>query len=392
MSRKAVSLLIIAAIAACAYGLYTQLDRETEMRDLGWNRAARRNPYLAAELFLRRLDIDVQSHQRFDRLTPLPENGAVFVSDSRHVFSDRQIQELTQWVTKRGGHLIVAASAPDDEREDALLAAFDIVAQEVRVKSARAVVHADGQKADVPKTELTRMPFNGGADDIALHFLPTRKLHHPKLSGYVRGAWGADMYWAGDQQGTHFVHLKAGRGRLSVLSDGDLWRSGRIGQFDHALFLRLLVRDSDRVRLFYGSQMPPLAALAWRHAWPSLIASALWLAAWLVYRGRRFGPIVEQQITVRRSLDEHVVAEAHYLWRGGWRRALVQPLQDDIQRQARRLAPHEELDESTWFGRLSESSGAPQWRVEDAMRSAGRPQEHLFTETIQCLQQIRKSL
>ena len=64
----------------------------------------------------------------------------------------------------------------------------------------------------------------------------------------MRGAWGADMYWAGDLQGAHFVHLKAGRGRLSVLSDGALWRSDRIGQFDHALFLRLLARDSDSVR------------------------------------------------------------------------------------------------------------------------------------------------
>lgn len=434
MNHKRSALLLILIVAIGVYGFYVLFEPYENLEDLGWDQAALRNPYLAAELFLRRLDVEVQSYDRFDKLNSLPENGTIFVSNSRHVLSAKRVYALHEWIT-RGGHLIVAAAAPSDDETDRLLASFAIDNRAVNGnfdpgqhrdhRSAAGFTDAEGAgrprerresfprdrdnhvdldneiaagQADdgdgvVPGDTHTRLRFDGIEAALTLQFLPTRSLYHPAI-GRQRSLTGyAPIYWAGDGQGIHFMQLEVGQGLLSVLSDGTLWQSDQIDKFDHAFFLRMLARDGNGVRLLYGVRVPSLLTLVWRHASSLLIAAALWLVAWLFYRGRRFGPIVQQQTTIRRSMAEHITASANYLWRGGWMTPLLTPVRDDIERHARRAVPnYKQLDPHTQFQCLSMYSGISPGRVEDAMRRAGKQHEDHFVETIQCLQQIRKSL
>jgi hypothetical protein len=437
MNHKRSALLLILIVAIGVYGFYALFEPYEKLEDLGWDRTALRNPYLAAELFLRRLNVDVQSYDRFDKLDSLPENGTIFVSNSRHVLSAKRVHALHEWI-KRGGHLIVAASAPMDGETDRLLASFAIDNRAVNGNSGAdkrqdhrpSVVSTDAEGVGRPRERseslpqdhdnhvesdraiatgraedeggaplsdtLTRLRFNGIRLALTLQFLPSRTLYHPAIGQqHQRPLTGyAPIYWAGDGQGVHFIQLEVGHGLLSVLSDGALWQSDQIDKFDHAFFLRMLARDGNGVRLLYGVRMPSLLTLIWRHASPLIIASAFWLVAWLYYRGRRFGPIVQQQNTTRRrSMAEHILASANYLWRGGWITPLLTPVRDDIERHARRAVPnYEQFDPHTQYQCLSMYSGINLARVEDAMRRPGKQHEDHFVETIQCLQQIRKSL
>lgn len=436
MNHKVSAILLILMITGCVYGFYALYERDDNVEDLGWDQAALRSPYLAAELFLRRLGVDVQRYDHVAQLDSLPENGTVFISDSRHVLSSKRVRQLTRWV-KRGGHLIVAAATPGGSETDRLLASFAIEnrivagnpdaymkmkpprrpapiltggagrAREHSASSPRdnrkqakpsgpgAVVRTDKADHPTPDHELSLLRFNGIDSAFMLQFLPTRTLYHPAFDRQQQPplADAAPIYWAGDRQGIHFMQLEVAQGLLSVLSDGVLWQSDQIDKFDHAFFLRTLARDRNGVRLLYGTRMPSLLTLIWRHAAPLVIASTLWLVAWLLYRGRRFGPLVEHQAIVRRSMAEHILASAGYRWRGGYMASLLAPVRDEIKRQARRtVASYDQLDEHTQAQCLSTYSGIGLSRIQDALHSDGKQHEDHFVETIQCLQQIRKSL
>lgn len=438
MNHKVSAVVLILIISVCLYGFFALFERYEATEDLGWDRTALHNPYLAASLFLRRLGVDVQSYNNFDKLNPLPENGTIMISNSSHLLSNKQVHTLSQWVS-RGGHLIVGASSPGRSDYDRLLAMFAIENREVSGNSdgdskqdrvtdssltaaregararersasfplyieqpkrveqptAQASAETDEDDTPTPEDELSLLRFDGIDSALTLHFLSSRTLYHPAFDGQHQQPFidQTPIYWAGDEYGIHFLQLEVGQGMVSVLSDSLLWQSDQIGKFDHAFFLRMLARDVNGARILYGTRMPSLVTLIWRHASPLVIASALWLIAWLIYRGRRFGPIVQQQIAVRRSVAEHILASANYLWLGGWRASLLTPVRDDINRQAHRTIPnYEQLDEATQYQRLNSYSGISLACIEDAMRCEGKQPEDHFVGTIQCLQQIRKSL
>lgn len=436
MNHKLSAVLLILMITGCVYGFYALFEPEEKTEDLGWDQAALHNPYLAAELFLRRLGVDAQSYDRFGKLDFLPENGTIFVSDSRHIVSRKWIDKLTRWM-KRGGHLIVAASTPGGSETDRFLASFAIenraatgnadapmaqplkpdasltdgagagrpredsasFPQDDQRQAEPATPSAAGQSYDekraTPDDELSVLEFSGIDAALKLHFIPSRTLYHPALyrPHQLPLIDEALIYWAGDSQGVHFMQLEVEQGLLSVLSDGVLWQSDQIDKFDHAFFLRTLARDRNGVRLLYGIRMPSLFMLIWRHASQWVIASVLWLGAWLLYRGRRFGPIVQHQTTVRRSLAEHIVASANYLWCGAYMAALLAPVRDDVKRQAcRTVANYDQLDARAQDQCLSMYGDMPLTRIENAMHNDGKQHEDHFVETIQCLQQIKKSL
>ncbi|MCZ6872600.1 MAG: DUF4350 domain-containing protein, partial [bacterium] len=379
MNHKISAVLLSLMMAGCVYGFYAFFEPYEKTEDLGWDKAALRNPYLAAVYFLQRLDIDARSYDSFEKLQPLPENGAIFVSNSSNVLSARRVDRLIEWV-KGGGHLIVAAQPPDSDTSDQLLEFFSIEnltteyrvevqpkrgsnadtasAGEERKKGSKKLSEQlreynrklveqitktgsateQGEEAAVPGNELSSLQFEGIDRPLKLHFLPSRQLYHPYFERKDENAFTGYklVYWAGDEQGIHFMQLDVGQGLLSVLSDAVLWRSDHIDKFDHAFFLRTLTRHEDGVRLLYGTNMPSLFMLIWQHTPELVIACALWLIAWLWYRGQRFGPIVQQQITIRRSLAEHISASANYLWRGGHSKQLLAPARDEVEHQARR--------------------------------------------------------
>ncbi|WP_078083693.1 DUF4350 domain-containing protein [Microbulbifer mangrovi] len=365
-SRVAIALTLLLLAAAAALFLYF-FERHTEEVDLGPGPEARRNPFLAAERFLDRLDI---SHRRADNiavLSTLKQGDALFLASSSQIYNDDRLRELLDWV-EAGGHAIVIAhgSGDGEHEQDLLLNAlglgvtsgdldfyfnsqiremFGEDADELKENpSASKMMREHNRKLAEQKNRDEAEPENGSAEQsasvqprnpdvdpeklvnltsdsgasYALYFNPRKVLVHEMmgqsadtdLDGYL-------LRWVTFQNiptQSPLVYHERGRGRLTLMTDGALWHNDRIGEFDHAYFLAHLVGERSLV-MITRPRFETLSELIQRYALELFLAGLLALAAWIANRSRRFGPVMPTPASERRSLLEHIRACGNFYWR-----------------------------------------------------------------------------
>ncbi|MEZ4282199.1 MAG: DUF4350 domain-containing protein [Myxococcota bacterium] len=121
MSDRRVVALLLLVVAGLAAGFFTLFERYEEEIDRGASDEARRNRFLAAELFLRRVHRGpVESHSSWASLGDFDgrgASGALIIADSRLVLSDSQADRLLDWA-RSGGHLIVGAAPVFGDAEE----------------------------------------------------------------------------------------------------------------------------------------------------------------------------------------------------------------------------------------------------------------------------------
>ncbi|WP_232347410.1 DUF4350 domain-containing protein, partial [Pseudomonas aeruginosa] len=120
MSRRARFLLLAVLLLLAgllAIFLASRLQPYTETIDLGPSPEARRNPYLAAELFLRKQGVTVSRADGLEVLKELPPSGhTLLLLGSRSGMTPGQARRLLQW-SEQGGHLVLIAERLWDEDE-----------------------------------------------------------------------------------------------------------------------------------------------------------------------------------------------------------------------------------------------------------------------------------
>lgn len=125
MKNNIIALVLFALVAGLAYKVTTYYEYVEEETDLGWSREAKRNPFLAAQLYLQNEGLQVESLNRYPNLAASSPEDTLLLGGSRQVYSDRLIDALTEWVSN-GGHLIVGASQSSIDSRDPLLEYFDL--------------------------------------------------------------------------------------------------------------------------------------------------------------------------------------------------------------------------------------------------------------------------
>lgn len=429
MTRVFLAATLLIAAAATAAFLYL-FERYSEEVDRGWGAEARRNPYLAAEQFLAADGLNTRRADNISVLNNLTPDDTLYLASSSQAYNQRRADELLGWVDG-GGHAIVVAHAAGEDERDWLLDRLEISleerdgidfehpfreffgedAEEFEGKSASEILREHNrrlregeQKKKEEAAEEKKPPRNpdvdpedlvtlstGDGGEYQLHFIDHYLLRHPALG--KEKADGGPVFWARihrDDTGVPFMQFERGDGLITIVADGEIWHSDRIGHFDHAYLLHLLASDGDFVFLT-RPRFDSLAELARRYAAEFFLAGALALLAWLLYRSRRFGPRAPEPETARRSLLEHISACGHYYWRAGHcenlvhqqRAALLRRLGGEranppIRRKlCTQLAAQTGLDESAIAATL--------WG--DPPRS-----EETFTEQMRKLQQIEAAL
>ncbi|MDJ0807214.1 MAG: DUF4350 domain-containing protein [Gammaproteobacteria bacterium] len=289
-------LLLLALLAWGGHWFLENFERQTKEIRSGYSEAARRNPLLAAERFLQRLDLQVESLSGRERLkSPPPESGVLFVKDLGPSLPPAQEAGLLEWI-EGGGHLIAGLShVPDeDAAQNHLLETLGIHLVERPSE--------DQPDADSPLEFV--MPEV--AEPIQVSFDASRVLRTER----------DDMRWAVPAgQDFHLLRLAWGTGRITLLSDNRFFNNAAIDQYDHALLLAGLMQGHERVWLLYSSQMPALWQIAWRLAPQLIISGSVLLAMLLWWLSYRSGPILLQGNPQRRSLLEHLQAAAEFRWR-----------------------------------------------------------------------------
>ncbi|MCT9822674.1 DUF4350 domain-containing protein [Pseudomonas veronii] len=381
-------LLWVGLLLACllgAGGLYVwhKAMPYDEVVDRGPSPEALGNPYLAAEHFLRQQGLAVERASGLERLSDLPPRGrSLLLLGERDNMTPRQVDQLLDWA-KSGGHLLVVAEALWDEETaksgDLLLDRLHI--QQTLSDESEQPAPARKQK----KPDLTKLYVDNETAPAYFSFDTDFNLTDPKHLA---------QFSANSARSSHLMQLNLGQGRVTVVTDSDLWKTPGIGQHDNAWLLWYLNQGTD-VTLLFNSDVDDLFTLLMRYFPQALVALAALIALALWQAGMRQGPIQAPAPRARRQLQEHLQASADFLLRRSGQGALLHALQRDILRAARRRHPgFEHLNTADQWQVLEHLTRQPSHVISQALGplAAKRLSSADFSRQVACLQTLRNAL
>lgn len=425
MSRTSIISCILALLVGIsAYIFLLFFERYEESEDAGWDTEARRKPFLAAEQFLEAQHITVKNIRSLEKLSALDSYDTIFIAEDSTLVGHRQIEQLIQWLND-GGSLIVAVRK-DETGATKLLERFEIFVdssscdcdddviggiedledklasqylkeEQARQRAAKennaATVKDHGDEPEIDESLLTILSFEGTPHDLKIRLVKDTIIEHDSFYEDAGPTKYPAFYWRGSDNEIHFAQFDIGQGLLSVVAGDRIWRSDKIDKFDHAYLWWLLAENSKQVAMITSSQIPSLLQLMRRSAPEALLTASLWLLAWLVYRSRRFGPVVEPKSMSRRAITEHMYASAAYLWNEKQYESLLEPLKTNIFDRTRLLFPgFEGLNDDERLARIAELSNLSISEVNNAWRTTTISNESEFQHLVSILQKIRESL
>ena len=365
--------LLLAVCGAIGYWFYTNFEKERKEIEVGYHGAARVNSLLAAQRYFESFGVPTRSVESLTEFPPA--SSTLIIPTARYEMGAGEAQRLRRWV-ETGGHLVVVPSAAFDEayeRADALLDPLGIQVREVEDPQSGGLVDVD-------------WPDSG--DFMTVHMDAYVRLDRTQAKNKI-------LLELADEDGAYLVRLALGRGVVTVLADANFLTNQRIAHNDHAAYLWRVAQLGEQrpVWLVYSDSMPPLHRWLMQHAWTALIAGALLLLLWLWAASRRFGSVLAPEPLMRRRLLDHVDATGRFLWRAGQGEQLMKGARQALYRAL-------EIRHPAWAGiasqdlyqRLATLSGVPQEQIQIALLYTHLGSEHEFTNVIQTLERIRKSL
>ncbi|MBB4812033.1 MULTISPECIES: DUF4350 domain-containing protein [Pseudomonas] len=376
-------LLLVCLLAAAGFYAWSKATPYDEVIDRGPSPEAQANPYLAAEHFLRKQGLPVDHAFGLDRLADLPsEHHSLLLLTERSNMSPRQVEQLLDW-TRSGGHLLVVAEALWDEETGK---SGDLLLDRLQIRQVLSDEPEEPAPARKKKTpDLTRLYIDNETAPAYFGFDTAFNLTDPKHLA---------QFSANSAQSSHLMQLDLGQGRVTVITDSDLWKTANIGKHDNAWLLWYLTQGT-AVTLLANGDVDDLFSLLLRYFPQALVALTALIALALWHAGMRQGPIQAPAPKARRQLQEHLKASADFLLRRNGQRTLVQALQRDILRAARHRHPSfEHLDDAQQWQVLEHLTHQPSHVISQALGPL--PEKRLssadFSRQVACLQTLRNAL
>ncbi|MDN6861167.1 MULTISPECIES: DUF4350 domain-containing protein [Pseudomonas] len=376
-------LLLVCLLAAAGFYAWSKATPYDEVIDRGPSPEAQANPYLAAEHFLRKQGLPVDHAFGLDRLADLPsEHHSLLLLTERSNMSPRQVEQLLDW-TRSGGHLLVVAEALWDEETGK---SGDLLLDRLQIRQVLSDEPEEPAPARKEKTpDLTRLYIDNETAPAYFGFDTAFNLTDPKHLA---------QFSANSAQSSHLMQLDLGQGRVTVITDSDLWKTANIGKHDNAWLLWYLTQGT-AVTLLANGDVDDLFSLLLRYFPQALVALTALIALALWHAGMRQGPIQAPAPKARRQLQEHLKASADFLLRRNGQRTLVQALQRDILRAARRRHPgFEHLNDAQQWQVLEHLTHQPFHVISQALGPL--PEKRLssadFSRQVARLQTLRNAL
>lgn len=416
-SHNLTAILALLIVVAIGYGIYSSIEFYDEIIDAKWSPEARRNPYLAAQLFMQRSDVEIGEAGGLFNLDALDNIATLLIIDPTQVVSPLQLDRLTTWL-ENGGNLIVAATSLSDS-SSRLLQKFNVDVQRPEHRhgensyagekgSFSESLREYNRQIDEGKTpgeisewliekqrlQSTKIKFSGEDGNLEIAFEINRVLTHPSIDDSDPGnaIEPRPFSWSASEFGVHMMQFKVGSGQLTIVSDPGIWHSGRIDQLDHAYLLWVLSSDGGDFAILQPVRQDSIWVLMRRNAPELMAAIGIAVLAWLWHLGHRFGRIVPHNSTERRALGEHFSATAGYLWHRKTGDRLIEPLQRQIVRRASAtLTGFSGADTERQQQLIGAHCGIDSSAVEAAM-TAREFNEASFVHTVKLLKRIEQSL
>ncbi|CAM2927779.1 protein of unknown function [Pseudomonas gessardii] len=385
MNRPLIWVGLILACLLTAGGFYAwhRATPYDEVVDRGPSPEAQANPYLAAEHFLRQQGLAVEHAHSLERLATLPANdNSLLLLSERSNMTPRQVDQLLEW-TQAGGHLLLVAEAIwDEETQDS----SDLLLNRLQLRQAFSDDFDQPPSARKGKQpDLTRLYVDNETAPAFFSFDTDFTLIDPRHLA---------QFSANSAKSSHLMQLNLGRGRVTVITDSELWKTPAIGLHDNAWLLWYLTQGSG-VTLLSNTDAENLFSLLLRYFPQALLALAALILLGLWRAGVRQGPIQAPSPKARRQLQEHLNASADFLLRRSGQNSLLQALQRDILRTARRRHPgFEQLDTAGQWQALERLTRQPASLISQALGPlpAKRLSSADFSRQVACLQTLRNAL
>lgn len=447
MFRKALIGILLTGVGLLTILAWQRLEHYQEWVDEGWSARALHDPYLAAKRFLATLNAQVVTVPHISQLGALRASDVLIVPNAGQLHLESQRKQVLDWVAD-GGALIIGSGSGEDppvltelgfnayyylDMNPAIAQAIDedmlpqldggapeslseILRLQKRLtpdhktsqdprrgtspddpicRAAAEICSASENPVRSPESLVT-LNFDGLDGLVTVDFPGLRLLHHPLFddNDADSGDESEPFYFRSSRLGVRFAQMHWGDGLVSVIADMRIWENGAIGHFDHAYLLQILASGFDRVVILSGQVVPPLGEWLWRHFYEAIVLAALLLAAFLLYRGQRFGGAFAPEHELPRSSRLRLEARGQFHWRHGHVEALLDPVQRHIlKRASQRWPDFDSLDATSQCQRMAIHAGLDAEQVREAMDNADQGlSESRFTEQVMTLQTIRNSL
>lgn len=441
MSRAAVGWTLLALVLAglLVAGFLAAFERVEEEREVGYRGEARSNELLAFERLASELGVPAERPP--DPLGLPPVDHAVLALGAHHPPGPVYLDKLLGWVAG-GGHLVFvpagdgagrsldpllaelevalewpqeAAGEAEDETEPT---ATDEAGEEARGTAAeagggdRGTDDEEGGGGDPIAADEAGEPTTGdeasGSPDIddeaapplpaveltAAPDLPPRRVEMPHRP-ILRALSTEESHLSGRSGEPSLIAVPWGEGRVTILADARFLENDRLGRLDHARFAWDLVTATGRpagLAIVDWRRALPLSALAARRGWPLAVAGLALLAAWIAFRGARFGPPLPDAEPPRRSLLEHLRASGDFLWRRGQSAELLAACRAALDRRVDLVhADWSRRGEGERVRHLARLADLPAGTVAAAL-DGDAPHPDDFTRTVATLERLRRSL
>lgn len=227
---------------------------------------------------------------------------------------------------------------------------------------------------------VSLLPLQQGSHPLRVAFEP--EYHIEDASGNAHAPF--------TEAPAHILQYPYGAGKITVLTDYFIFNDSNIGDYDHAYFLWWLAHDSPRVWLVYDKESDTLISLLWGSAPYLCVSVLLLLVSWLLYRGRRFGPILNVEHATRRQLQEHIDASTTLLWRSQEQAILIADARQPVLNKCPVVG--QTLTRSPRLQRALERLEISEERLLWALTTPSVEDEAEFVELIRLLQQLRMTL
>jgi hypothetical protein len=370
-------LAVLAVLVLAGAWFVASFEQVPVDRHEGAQREAQRNEWLAAERLFARLGRPLQRVSSPAALATDRVGGVLILDAHRRRGVPRERAELIlNWVAD-GGYLIAAAEAFDS---DPVLDVLGVVrCERRRARKAAAAVAAGDPCAPLspalPYFEL-RLPGDEGAP------YRIRRSSLQLLAQQTKPEWQAGAW----------LHLRHGRGNVTIVDSLDFAHNRSLGKLDHAdLLWDLLGRYQPRgeIRLATRLSMPTIWEWLAESAPAALLSLAVLVLLWLWRIVPRFGGVIVPAALERRELRQHLTAVGRCVWREGGLRFWLNTVRSDVEaRLALRHPQFAGLDASGRRQLLAQLAGASAPEVWNAVTRGRGESPPEFTAAMQTLQRL----
>lgn len=362
--------LLLMAVATLAL---TACDDTEVEREIGYKGKARINPWLAAEQFTERMDRHVRSMITW---TDPQAGDAVWILPASILGNESFTRRMEQWVVD-GGHLILLVEYADEETND------------------WAEDHTPPVLEQAFLAMLERTGFDFKEPSSVRNETTAEEIEFDGMTFNVGAKSKATVAIADGKPGV-FASLKTGRGRITVLTDGRLFRNRWIGENEHAALLAALfdaTKYSEGAVGFMRGSGLSLWALLCEHLGPMLIGFGLWVLLWLWKNLARFGPLEAVSVPpLMRGYEHHLEALGHFQWRLDRAASLLSPLRQQIVDLGQRTSVRVGRGNEDFHQFLADRAGLSRERVSRALAESAPSDPTAITRTTADLQLLLKVL